>query len=131
MTSAQFSRLQAAYNPKHNAEFLKLVFICFFIPRYEHFGSDQKRTLINKFVSSICWTGMEFAIVVQGVNITRFCLGPLPPLLCLFKAVVLTSVAMQVRAGLGKDGPPCHMRPTKHLNVAHKHILRLLQCKTR
>ena len=37
-----------------------------FIPRFEHFGSDNKRTVINKFVSSICWTGIEFAILVEG-----------------------------------------------------------------
>ena len=37
-----------------------------YVFRYEHFGSDLKRTVINKFVSSICWTGIELSIVIQG-----------------------------------------------------------------
>ena len=32
---------------------------------YEHFGSDKKRTLLNKFVSSLCWAFMEWFWIIQ------------------------------------------------------------------
>ena len=32
---------------------------------FEQFGSDKKRTLINKFVSSVCWTCFEWFFTVQ------------------------------------------------------------------
>ena len=43
---------------------------------YEHFGVDAKQTIINKFLSSACWTCIAFIIFVQvpGTNsIKRFC----------------------------------------------------------
>ena len=32
---------------------------------YEHYGSDHKRILLNRIVSSICWSGIEYYTVVQ------------------------------------------------------------------
>jgi hypothetical protein len=30
---------------------------------YERYGSDTKRTMLNKFVSSLCWTCFEYFVV--------------------------------------------------------------------
>jgi hypothetical protein len=38
---------------------------------YERFGSDNKRTLLNKLVSSLCWTGFEWFFFIQIVDIFR------------------------------------------------------------
>ena len=37
---------------------------------FEHFGSDQKRILTNKLLSSVCWTLM-FGLVVCLVDVLR------------------------------------------------------------
>lgn len=38
---------------------------------FEHYGSDLKRTLINKAVASMCWCGI-FAEFLGGVIMLRF-----------------------------------------------------------
>ena len=43
---------------------------------YERFGTDNKRTIVNKFVSSICWTGICWNLTVQIIIIVRFLHGP-------------------------------------------------------
>ena len=49
---------------------------------YEQFGSDKKRTLMNKLVSSICWNGIVFNLTAQSLYVLRFAFGPLPSFLC-------------------------------------------------
>ena len=49
---------------------------------FEKFGSDKKRTLINKLVAMNCWIGIFFSVFVQAPNVARFINGPLPPLIC-------------------------------------------------
>ena len=75
--------------------FLLLIY-CYTFSRYEHFGSDQKRTLINKFVSSLCWTGIEAAFVVECLNIFRTIFKPLPLYVCYLKTIAVNSVIIQV-----------------------------------
>ena len=40
-----------------------LPFFLYSIIWFEHFGSDNKRTLINRFASLGCWTAMEYFLV--------------------------------------------------------------------
>ena len=49
---------------------------------FEHFGSDLKRTLLNKLVSSLCWSCMEWFFIIQVLDMVRYVFGPLPPWLC-------------------------------------------------
>ena len=51
---------------------------------FERFGSYQKRTLVNRLFTSLCWTSI--ASLLLGVTDTfRYILGPFPPTICLFQ----------------------------------------------
>jgi len=52
------------------------VHIFYSIIWYERYGTDNKRTIVNKFVSGICWTGICWNLTVQVIIIIRFWLGP-------------------------------------------------------
>jgi len=49
---------------------------------FEKYGSDKKRTLINKLFSSSCYAGIYSMVVVQGLYAVRFLNGPLPAGVC-------------------------------------------------
>jgi hypothetical protein len=49
---------------------------------FERFGSDKKRTIINKLLSTICYAGIFADIFVQGIYLLRFTYGPLPSIIC-------------------------------------------------
>ena len=66
------------------------------VQRFEHYGSDLKRTMINNFLSSTCWSYTIYCFCVQSVNIGRYFAGPLPKALCFLKTVVMNSVALQI-----------------------------------
>lgn len=63
---------------------------------YERFGSDNRRTLMNKLVSSVSIRMMEWMLVCQIGDAARYSLGPLPVFYCGFLAVVKSSVRLQV-----------------------------------
>jgi len=63
---------------------------------YEHFGSDLKRTLINKFAVSICWCGIMSEIVLQGVTMIRHTTGPFPSSICIIRTILLYSYTMNL-----------------------------------
>ena len=77
------------------------VFIIFLIPSgygivwYEHYGADSKRILINRCVASVCWTGIEFYVIVWPIDITRYVFGPLPEGVCLFQLMLKNVINMQ------------------------------------
>ena len=49
---------------------------------YEKYGSDKKRTLLNRLVSKNCLNGISFLILTQIPEIIRYTYGPLPELVC-------------------------------------------------
>ncbi len=51
---------------------------------YERYGSDNKRTLLNKFASLACWAAIEYYLVAQMLEIITFLFAPLPAQFCLF-----------------------------------------------
>jgi hypothetical protein len=52
---------------------------------FERHGSDQKRTLLNKLVSSFCWSCVEWFFIIQFFDMIRYVYGPLPAGLCLLE----------------------------------------------
>ncbi len=48
---------------------------------YEHFGTDNKRTLLNRLFTSLCWLCMA-SIFIGLLDIVRYTIGPLPKLIC-------------------------------------------------
>jgi len=63
---------------------------------YEKFGSDKKRTLINKLVAMNCWNTIGYLIFVQTVEIVRFMRGPLPLIICGIQNVLKFSIALSI-----------------------------------
>jgi hypothetical protein len=58
---------------------------------YERFGCDLKRTLINKFVSSTCWSGIGLITFALSLNLIRFTFGPLPKPVCWIKSLIVSA----------------------------------------
>ena len=61
-----------------------LVLLGFGIIWFEQHGSDLKRTMLNKLVSSVCLTCMEWFFIIQVLDMVRYVYGPLPVGLCSF-----------------------------------------------
>ena len=49
---------------------------------YERYGSDNKRTLLNKFVSSLCWACLEYILFCQIPDIVIHIFGPTSHIIC-------------------------------------------------
>jgi hypothetical protein len=63
---------------------------------YEKFGSDKRRTLINKLVSALCWNGMVFLSTCQLAYAVRFYFGPLPKLVCFWLFVIRKAIVINL-----------------------------------
>ena len=81
---------------------LPLMSICILIPVlysiiwYEKFGSDKKRTVLNKLVGSVCWYTIVVYMVVQIPELIRYCYGPLPTFLCYLHLIIKSTLAIQL-----------------------------------
>ena len=74
-----------------------IVLVCYSIIWYERFGTDNKRTLVNKFVSAICWTGICWHLTVQVIILIRFLYRPFNYSTCFWYVLsrrTLTSVSI-------------------------------------
>ena len=63
---------------------------------YEKFGTDQKRTLMNKLVASLSWIMLEWHLFCQAISIIGLCFGPLPSIVCAFTQIEKTSIKFQL-----------------------------------
>jgi len=63
---------------------------------YEKFGSDNRRTLINKILSALCWNGMVFFSTCQLAYAVRFYFGPLPKLVCFWLFVIRKTIIINL-----------------------------------
>jgi hypothetical protein len=63
---------------------------------YEHFGSDKKRTLLNKFVSSLCWACIEWLLIIQIFEIVNYIVGPMPDFVCLIQLHLRNAIPLQL-----------------------------------
>ena len=63
---------------------------------FERFGSDNKRTLVNRLFTSLCWTCMA-CVAVGLLDIAQYSAGPTPHIICklqlflrtIFKAMIV------------------------------------------
>ena len=63
--------------------------IFYFIIWFERYGNDNKRTLINMFVSMYCSTLIGFLCTSQVLELVRFSYGPLPGPICFLQGPML------------------------------------------
>ena len=90
--------------------FCSFVLIIFGIPGFyciiwfEKYGNDNKRTLLNMFVSLYCWAVTEFVIFVQIPETIRLSFGPLPAFVCglhaYFRASIVTVMLLYKNASI-------------------------------
>ena len=64
---------------------------------YERFGSDNRRTLLNKLVSSVSSRVIQWMLICQVGDMARYTVGPLPVPFCGFLTMAKTSLRFQVR----------------------------------
>jgi len=72
-----------------------LLMLVYGITWYEHFGSDKKRTLINKLASSLCWTWFGWFILIQFPDIVRYISVPLPHNFCSIQLAIKNALYAQ------------------------------------
>ena len=70
------------------------VLLLYSIIWYEHYGVDLKRTIINKSISSLCWTGLMFETVLFAINFWRFTVGPPSYSVCLIRTTLLYTCSL-------------------------------------
>ena len=63
------------------------VLLAYGIIWFERFGTDQKRTIRNKFVSQSLWVVVVILPMIILSDIFRYTLGPLPAHFCFFQVV--------------------------------------------
>ena len=64
---------------------------------FEKFGSDQRRTLLNKLVSMVSSRLVHWMVICQTGDIIRYSFGPLPTSVCSFVSIYKASVRFQVQ----------------------------------
>ena len=62
---------------------------------YEKFGSDKKRILVNRLLTSLCWTSTELYVVVIPLDIMRYLYGPLSIKVCYFHVIIKNVLNVQ------------------------------------
>jgi hypothetical protein len=80
---------------------------------FERFGTDHRRTLMNKLVSSLSWFLMEWYLAGQIISIIMHCVGPLPSIVCAFQQIQKTSIKYQILICLDA------MQITKYIFIFH------------
>ena len=63
---------------------------------YEQCGSDNRRTLINKFVILISYSGMQYLMFVQMPENIWYLYGPLPPNFCFFVRILRSALFVEM-----------------------------------
>ena len=62
---------------------------------YERYGTDNKRTLINKLVASQCWAFIQYYSVLQTIETITFMVGGLPSFICFGQVMMKNSYKTQ------------------------------------
>jgi hypothetical protein len=56
----------------------------------------EKKTIVNKIVSLICWTLIEFTVLVTIPDLPRYVIGPLPELGCWIHQIVKNGIVAKL-----------------------------------
>jgi hypothetical protein len=75
---------------------LLLIPLLYGIIWYEKYGSYNKRTLLNKFVSAWCWASIEYILLCQIPNIARHIFGPMSQINCRIQMHLELNVSVQI-----------------------------------
>ena len=51
---------------------------------------------MNLFVARTCWIHIEFSSIIQGLNLWRNLIGPLPESVCFVKTIIVNSIAVRI-----------------------------------
>jgi hypothetical protein len=70
--------------------------ILYFIIWYEKYGSNQKSTLINMFITMNCWSFIGMSVFVQTSVMFRYIYGQLPVFICNLQSVLKYSVVSSI-----------------------------------
>ena len=62
---------------------------------YERFGTDNKRTLINKLLASQCWASIQFYVICQTLDGISLIVGGLPGFICFGQVIMKNSYKTQ------------------------------------
>ena len=62
---------------------------------YERYGTDNKRTLINKLVASQCWAFIQYYSVLQIIETITFIVGGSPSFVCFGQVMMKNSYKTQ------------------------------------
>ena len=62
---------------------------------YERFGTDNKRTLINKLLASQCWASIQFYVICQTLDGISLIVGGLPGFICFCQVIMKNSYKTQ------------------------------------
>jgi hypothetical protein len=62
---------------------------------FEKNGSNQKRTLLDKLVSTVCWTCIGWYLIIQNIDLIRYFSGPLSDGLCIFQLYFKNAIFCQ------------------------------------
>ena len=60
--------------------------------RFEKYGTDTRRTLINMYISMYCWTVLAFLFLVHLPETVRFIYGPFSEMFCNLHLIIRYSI---------------------------------------
>jgi hypothetical protein len=75
---------------------LLLIPLLYGIIWYEKYGSNNKRTLLNKLVSAWCWASIEYLLLCQIPDNARHILGPMSQINCGIQMQLKLIVSVQL-----------------------------------
>jgi hypothetical protein len=81
-----FATLTALINP----------ILLYFIIWFEKYGSDNKRTLVNKFASGSIWCAIQYHLLFLPSEVFRFVFGPLNRNVCLALRIAKLANYLQI-----------------------------------
>ena len=97
-----YSKLLESSFAKNGSIALAVIFVVLVAPvavgvvAFEKFGSDKKRTIINKLFSSTCWSVNAFYFFCQLTESFIYVYGPLPESVCFVHLINKRATVTQV-----------------------------------
>ena len=72
------------------------IFLAYGVIWYEKNGSGNGRTLVNKMISSLCFSGILYFLFGQYGDMARYLFGPIPSNICLGQVVMKNAISSQI-----------------------------------